>query len=645
MSVLRHLRITHKFLLLAAAFGLLCLPLMLFLMRAEWNDLRATRAEQAGVPAVGAMLQLIRDTQVHRGVSTNWLAGNEALAAQRASQADKLEQAVSRALDATAAYAQGQGAIAERRQALRSQWDALKQQVANKGVDAAQGFARHTALVDLQLRLLADVADDSTLMLDPAAGSYFLIASVVDTLPKMSEVLGQSRALGAMYLKRQAITPAERAGLQVAAERIVQLQTDFQRYFANIERHAPETSRSLAAPRQAALAGAEQALALLRSQLLQAEVPNAPSAAYFDAMTGHIDALFKLSDASFQALDQNLAQRERHILSTTALSMGLVGCMVLACAVLVTVVARQTRRNVDLAQGALAALARGELDHRVDSDARDELGQIARGIGAAMAQLAAMVAEMKSSSGSLGTAAAQIASGNADLSQRTEQAAANLQQAASALEQLTGTVRHNAEHARQATQLAGQASATAGAGGELMGRVATTMDAISHSAGQIAEITGVIDGIAFQTNILALNAAVEAARAGESGRGFAVVASEVRALAQRSAEAARQIKSLIGQSVGTVEEGARLVGEARSTMQGIVEQARHVNTLVGEIDRATNEQASGLAAVSDSVTQLDHATQQNAALVEESAAAAQSMSDQARRMLDAAGRFRTGAAA
>ncbi len=240
-----------------------------------------------------------------------------------------------------------------------------------------------------------------------------------------------------------------------------------------------------------------------------------------------------------------------------------------------------------------------------------------------------VVQTIRSNSDSIATGSGQIASGNADLSQRTEEQSSNLQQTAASMEQLTGTVKNNADTARQATLLATSASTVAGKGGEVVGKVVHTMEEISTASKRIADIIGVIDGIAFQTNILALNAAVEAARAGEQGRGFAVVAGEVRTLASRSAEAAKEIKTLIGASVEKVQAGTGLVAEAGRTMDDVVGQVRRVSDLIAEISAATMEQTSGISQINDAVAQLDQVTQQNAALVEESAAAADSLRAQA----------------
>ena len=287
----------------------------------------------------------------------------------------------------------------------------------------------------------------------------------------------------------------------------------------------------------------------------------------------------------------------------------------------------------------------GDLTVHVDTDRRDEIGELLRAVASMRDSLRGVVSQVRASTDSIQVASSEVAQGNADLSQRTEQAASSLQQTASAMEELTSTVRQTADSARTASQLAASASTVAARGGNVVAQVVSTMDEINTSSRKIADITGVIDGIAFQTNILALNAAVEAARAGEQGRGFAVVAGEVRSLAQRSAEAAREIKSLIGASVERVESGARLVGDAGTTMTEIVGSVQRVTDIIAEISAASEEQSSGIGSVNDAVAQLDQATQQNAALVEESAAAAESLREQARQLADLVTGFKVEAGA
>jgi methyl-accepting chemotaxis protein len=285
-------------------------------------------------------------------------------------------------------------------------------------------------------------------------------------------------------------------------------------------------------------------------------------------------------------------------------------------------------------------VADGDLSAEVMVSGQDETGQLMQALRDMNASLGKLVGEVRQGTDSIATASSQIASGNQDLSSRTEQQASSLQQTAASMEELTATVKQNADNARQANQLALSAATVATKGGGVVSQVVSTMGAITESSKKIVDIIGVIDGIAFQTNILALNAAVEAARAGEQGRGFAVVASEVRGLAQRSAAAAKEIKLLISDSVDKVEEGSQQVGEAGKTMDEIVDSVKRVNDIMAEISAASQEQTQGIEQVNVAIAQMDQVTQQNAALVEEAAAAAQSLQHQASGLSKLMGVFR-----
>ncbi len=304
----------------------------------------------------------------------------------------------------------------------------------------------------------------------------------------------------------------------------------------------------------------------------------------------------------------------------------------------------KTMGGLDRVRAALDEISAGggDLTQRLPEHGKDEIARIASSFNLFAKKIQDILIDVRSASNSISTASSEIAVGAQDLSQRTEQTASNLQQAASSMEQLTGTVRQTADAATTANQLASSASDAAAKGGDVVSQVVSTMEEINTSSKKINDIIGVIDGIAFQTNILALNAAVEAARAGEQGRGFAVVASEVRSLAQRSAEAAKEIKALIGASVDRVEAGSRLVQAAGASMTDIVSSVQRVTDIIGEITAAAAEQSHGIGQVNGAVVQLDQMTQQNAALVEESAAAAESLKDQALRLTEVVSVFRLG---
>ncbi len=299
-------------------------------------------------------------------------------------------------------------------------------------------------------------------------------------------------------------------------------------------------------------------------------------------------------------------------------------------------ISRPIGRAVDLAE----AVAAGDLTSRIQVDTGGEPGRLLRALGTMNHRLSEVVGTVRASSGELAAGASQIAAGASDLSQRTSEQAASLEETVATMEQLTATVTSSADSALAANELVGKAREVATQGGELVARVVTTMGEITASSRRIGEIIGVIDGIAFQTNILALNAAVEAARAGEQGRGFAVVASEVRSLAHRSAEAAKEIKALIEGSVGKVEQGERLVHEAGASMSDIVDNVHQVAALIGGISTATSEEGEGMKQVNSALSQIDQVTQQNAALVEESAEAAQSLNLQTTRLVELVSVFR-----
>ena len=315
--------------------------------------------------------------------------------------------------------------------------------------------------------------------------------------------------------------------------------------------------------------------------------------------------------------------------------------VLVAVALLTVAVSRQLRR-LGLVSDALRDIASGEgdLTRRLETQGKDELAAIATSFNQFVDKIAKVLVSIRESSESVRLASTEIASGNQDLSARTEQQAGSLEETAAAMEELTATVQQNAANARQANELATGASQVASHASTVVGQVVETMGGIDASARKIVDIIGVIDGIAFQTNILALNAAVEAARAGEQGRGFAVVASEVRTLAQRSATAAKEIKELISESASQVEAGSKLVQEAGATMDKVVESVRKVTTIVADISLASQEQSTGIAEVGSAVTLMDQATQQNAALVEEATAAAQSLQHQAVALAEAVAGFK-----
>jgi methyl-accepting chemotaxis protein len=365
--------------------------------------------------------------------------------------------------------------------------------------------------------------------------------------------------------------------------------------------------------------------------LEQTFVPGAK--VYLDLIQQLLDTQRKSIDATANHID-SIYEKSLDLLIVLGVAVLILGAV---CAWWLTIgITRPLKKAVQITR----TVASGDLTSRIDVTSQDETGQLLQALKDMNESLVRIVSEVRSGTDTIATASSEIASGNLDLSSRTEQQASSLEETASSMEELTSTVKQNANNARQANQLAVSASGVAVKGGEVVAKVVDTMGSINESSKKIVDIIGVIDGIAFQTNILALNAAVEAARAGEQGRGFAVVASEVRSLAQRSAAAAREIKTLIGDSVAKVDVGSKLVEEAGTTMQEIVDSVKRVTDIIGEISSASDEQRSGIEQVNQAIVQMDQVTQQNAALVEEAAAAADSLQDQASNLAQVVGVFK-----
>ncbi len=357
---------------------------------------------------------------------------------------------------------------------------------------------------------------------------------------------------------------------------------------------------------------------------------------------GYVDAVRELIKFQDRRVLDSAQRAEETYRSTIAWLMGLAAiALVLGTIVAIWItrsITRPLRQAVDVAR----TVATGDLGTRIEVHSADETGQLLQALRDMNEALVGIVGEVRSGTETIASASQQIASGNADLSSRTEEQASSLEETASSMEELTSTVKQNADNARQANQFAVSASEVAEKGGAVMAEVVDTMGAINESARKIVDIIAVIDGIAFQTNILALNAAVEAARAGEQGRGFAVVASEVRSLAQRSAAAAKEIKALIDNSVQKADDGSKLVDQAGTTMRDVVESIRRVADIMGEISAASQEQTDGIGQVQLAISQMDQATQQNAALVEEAAAASEQLREQASKLSQTVAVFRLG---
>jgi methyl-accepting chemotaxis protein len=391
-----------------------------------------------------------------------------------------------------------------------------------------------------------------------------------------------------------------------------------------------------------ALGATDEGFRLVDERIFRAEVLNYPPAEYFALTTKVIDTQFGLINVAFEALrkqlDDTVSRAQRELL----IGVSLIAAMTALAAWVMVVITTTTTSSVSLALRLAKGVASGDLSQKIVPRGDDEMSHLLRALAAMQSSLSNVVTTVRSGSEGVSSASAEISQGNNDMSARTESQASALEQTAASMEELSGTVRQNADSARSANQLALSASTVAVKGGEVVAQVVDTMKGINESSRKISDIIGVIDGIAFQTNILALNAAVEAARAGDHGRGFAVVASEVRSLAGRSADAAKEIKLLINASVDRVEHGTVLVDQAGTTMTEVVNSIKRVTDIMGEISAASNEQALGVAQVGEAIKQMDEVTQQNAALVEEMAAAASSLKNQASDLVDSVSVFKLG---
>ena len=497
---------------------------------------------------------------------------------------------------------------------------------------ADKAFAAHSAYIEAVEALIGDVADGSNLSLDPDLDTYYLMDGSLNTLPVLAEAAAKLRGASSTVMAAGTPTSGEMQGivtgsaaiadlieehLETALGKVYSVHPDYRGAF-NADDLVPQLRRF----REMALAGKADSSALIASGNLV------------------VDGFAALQVKMIDRLDELLKARVDGMVRQRALIMSGVALALLLGAYLFYSFYLVTQGGLNEVKRHLVAMTDGDLTTSPNPWGKDEAAALMISLHDMQASLRNIVSRVRGSSESIVGASTEIASASMDLSARTEQTAANLEQSASSMEEISSTVKHTADNVRAAAQVASGNSATATRGGVVIAEVVSTMEDINASSRKIADIIGTIDGIAFQTNILALNAAVEAARAGEQGRGFAVVASEVRSLAQRSAEAAREIKTLITTSVEKVESGTKVVVGAGHTMQELVETARRMNDLLSEISTAASEQSNGVSQVGTAVNELDQMTQQNAALVEQTAAAASALKDQAIGLAGEVSRFK-----
>ena len=632
MSVLHRLSLSQKFLILGAlALALVALPTSLYVNRAL-GEISVARLEVAGTQPAIAIQKVVQLTQQHRGISAGMLANNEALAARRPA----VREAVNKAMDFVDASLKAQSASAALVSSWaehRQRWTALEQAVAARQLQPSESLKQHSQLIASFMVFTERVLDDYKLAQDPVLATSSLIRGTLTQAPWLAEKMGVLRAQGASALAQGTLPPESRATLLAVQSRVGELYDGMLRDLDKAAQGDATLKAQLSSGTQALKQQITATLVVANREVIEAPALSMPAPAFFDELTRTIDGLYDFNAVAMKGLVDALESRVQGLRNAMFMMVGVLVLVMAGALALGFVFVRSITTPLRKAVNVARAVARGDLTVRIEVRGSNEAAHLMEALQEMQASLAEIVCAVHEGSESVAIASTQIAQGNNDLSSRTESQASALEQTAAAMEQLGSTVHQNADNARTANQLAQSASTVAVQGGAVVAQVVDTMKGISAASHRISEIIGVIDGIAFQTNILALNAAVEAARAGEQGRGFAVVASEVRSLAGRSAEAAKEIKTLIGVSVERVDKGSalvdHLVDQAGATMTEVVSSIRRVTDLMGEITSASVEQSQAVAQVGEAVTQMDQTTQQNAALVEESAAAADSLKDQA----------------
>jgi len=636
-AVLDRFLLWQKFIILSViALVLAGIPTTMYMYEAG-KTLDAALDEQSGLGPAADILRVTQLTQQHRGLSALLLGGVAGVKDKRDAKQKEADQAYAK-FDALV-HSFNDKAIEEAWATPKRDWDELRNRVANQTITVQESYAAHTALLPKLLAVNDLTADKFGLSLDPDTDSYQLIQSMYYQLPYLTEESGKMRAKGAGMLAKHEATLEDRQVLAAIIgrvnDRLTQTHTALNKAFiAN-----PVLRDKLATQWGQAYDATNKVMQLASQHIVQAENLDFPGTDYVEQITAAIDAQFAVNQAASQQLTTMIAEKISDLHRTRWLMIGAMLGLIILAGVAARLVARSVSEPLGVAVGIAERIAHGDLTAPFATGGKSETAQLMRALKAMNESLVGIVSNVRGSIDTIGNASNDIASGNADLSSRTEAQASNLEQTASSMEQIMSTVRQSADHAREANQLVSSATAVAAHGGAVVAQVVETMGVINDSSRRIVDIISVIDGIAFQTNILALNAAVEAARAGEQGRGFAVVATEVRSLAQRSASAAREIKELISDSVQKVEAGNALATDAGKTMQDVVASVERITGIMGDIVLAAQEQSSGIEQVNQAITQIDEMTQQNAALVEQAAAASESLRQQAGDLADAVAIF------
>jgi methyl-accepting chemotaxis protein len=581
-----------------------------------------------------ALNMVIQHTQVHRGLSAGVLSGNEGMQQRRVTAKEAVNQALG---NAAAILVQNNAPVQEqqRLQKWQTTWQALEQAVAANKVEVADSFARHTDLIAELMMINEELLVAYRLQSNEDPANVALLQAALVQAPQLTEGVGQMQAMGTGFLTQAFLSVDDRGAFRALISQTTTFQKQVGRFIQRAMTLNPAYEQELGGLIKTATELLNESNHLARTEVLEIDLLQYPASDYFNKLTQTIEAINAVrisgADRLAQVLDANADKQRNLLITLSVLQTVLLIAAVWLALLFVRSITQPLRRAVDLA----LAVADGNLQGADETPDRNEIGELIAAQQQMRARLRPIVQQVRQGSDAVALASAEIAQGNQDLSARTESQASALEQTAASMEELSATVRHNADSAQQASQLTQTAHSIASQGGQMVGQMVQTMQGIHDSSRKMGDIIGVIDSIAFQTNILALNAAVEAARAGEQGRGFAVVASEVRSLAGRSAEAAKEIKRLIDDSVQRVGAGNALAQQTGETMQEMVGAIGKVNTIVSAISNASREQAEGVIQVGEAITQMDQVTQQNAALVEEMAAAATSLNSQSQELVQA----------
>jgi methyl-accepting chemotaxis protein len=631
------LHIWQKLMLLGAVFALLfAIPTTLYLSQVA-SGLAQTSREIEGLARAESAFELLRALGRHRSLAAGFLGGDAALGADREEAARKVDTLLVALKSGMPVGARAQTHLAR----ATAAWKTLSEGVKGKAIAANDSNVSHSDVVATASLALEAILDSDGLAVDPDTAVNHSVRAGLLHVPALVETLAQAQAQGMGLLAARSGGTEDRAAISAlllkTKERDGEVRAAIRKVFAQDE----SAKAALAPALLEADAAINAAVKSVRVDVVFSQDLAKRPADFHAEQEKAVDSQARLTSRINGGVRALLAERASSQRREIGLAVGLAAAIFAAAVALSVWTARSITRPIGHAVRVADGIAAGHLDHAIDPG-RAQNAEAARLLDAFRSMqgaLSALAREIQGASGEIRHASAQVAAGNSDLSARTENQASSLEETAATMEELTATVKRNAESALHASEVVTAASESAMRGAQAVSEVASTMEAINAASRRVVDIVAVIDSIAFQTNILALNAAVEAARAGEHGRGFAVVASEVRNLARRSADSAREIKSLIAESVQAASQGARRVDETGRAMDDIMDSVQRVSAIFNEINTAGQEQRNGIEQVNKAVTQMDRTTQENAALVGEVAASSHSLQQQAQRLAEVVGRF------